>query len=113
MSKTHSSPRAVAVAAAFVFATFIVLALTSIAQIISLHGWCEDDAIKEIRAGTGFASELQLDSTPAVLCRSGSVAFELPISPSVATIVFAVIGAALSVFVLVRAARDVRESRAA
>jgi hypothetical protein len=113
MSKTHSSPRAVAIAAAVVFATFIGLALTGIAQIISLRGWCENDAIKQIRAGTDLTSELQLDSTPTVLCRSGSAALELPIGPSVATIVFAVIGAAISVFVLVRAARDARESRAA
>ncbi|MEU3649007.1 hypothetical protein AB0E59_36925 [Lentzea sp. NPDC034063] len=101
------------VATAFVFATFVALAFTGIAQIISLRGWCEDDAVKQIRAGTGFTSELQLDSTPAVLCRSGSAALELPISPSVATVVFAAIGAAISMFVLVRAARDVRASRAA
>ena len=112
MPKTRSSSRAVAIAAAFVFATFVVLALTSVAQVISLREWCEDEAIKQIRAGTDFTSELRLDSTPAVLCRSGSAALELPISPSVATIVLAVIGAAISVFVLVRAVRDVREARA-
>jgi hypothetical protein len=43
-----------------------------------------------------------------VLCRNGSTTLELPIGPSVATIVFALIGMAISVFVIIRTARDAR-----
>lgn len=108
MSKTRSSSRTVAIAAAFVFATFFGLALAGLAQIISLHGWCEGDAARQMRAGTDFTAELQLDGTPAVLCHNGSSTLELPISPAVATIVFAVVGMAISMFVVIRTARDAR-----
>ncbi|MFJ8967059.1 hypothetical protein ACIRG5_47510 [Lentzea sp. NPDC102401] len=108
MSKNRSSRRAVAIAATFVFATFFGLALAGVAQIFSLHEWCESDAVKQMRAGADSTVELQLDSTPAVLCHNGSATLELPISPAVATIVFAVVGMAISMFVVVRTARDAR-----
>jgi hypothetical protein len=108
MSNNRSSGRAAPIAAAFVFATFFGLALAGLAQIISLHGWCESDAARQMRAGADSTVELQLDSTPAVLCRNGSATLELPISPAVATIVFAVVGMAISTFVIVRTARDAR-----
>lgn len=108
MSKNRSSSRVVAIAAAFALATFFGLALTGLAQIISLHGWCEGDAARQMRASTDSTVELQLDSTPAVLCHNGSTTLGLPISPAVATIVFAVVGMAISMFVVIRTARDAR-----
>ncbi|SDG87553.1 hypothetical protein SAMN05216553_112222 [Lentzea fradiae] len=112
MSKSRSSPRAVAIAAAFVLATFVALAFTGVAQIISIREWCKGGAIEQIHPGSAFTTEPQLDSTPAVMCRSGSMTLELPVGPSVATIVIAALGAAISVFVVVHAARNARESQA-
>lgn len=91
---TRSSSRATVIASAFVFAAFVAVALTSVAQIISLRESCE------------HRGEVQLDSTPAVLCHQESAVLELPISPSVVIVLTAALGAVLSVFVVIRSARQ-------
>ena len=55
--------------------------------------------------------ELRLDATPAVVGRSGEVTVELPVTPAVASLVFAVIGMVISLVTVAITARRVRAAQ--
>lgn len=104
MSRFLTTDRAVAIGCALVLATFVGLAALGFAQIVSIYEWCANDAAKQLGSGSTVA-ELRLDSSPAVVCRSGTAVLEIPIGPTVAALVFAVIGMAISAFTVISTAR--------
>ena len=110
MSRFLITDRAVAIGCAFVLATFFGLAALGFAQIVSIYEWCAHDAAKQLGSGATVA-ELRLDSSPALVCRSGTAILEMPIGPTVAALVFAVIGMGISVFTVIGTARRARGVR--
>ncbi|MCE6993286.1 hypothetical protein LZG04_00455 [Saccharothrix sp. S26] len=102
--------RGLAVACALVFAILLGVAALGFAQIASTYQWCESDAARQLASAQAVA-ELRLDATPAVVCRSGEVTVELPITPAVASVLFAVVGMALSLVTVVITARRARAAQ--
>lgn len=110
MTRPLLNDRGLAVACALVFATFLGIAALGFAQIASTYQWCESDAAGQ-PTSTKVMAELRLDATPAVVCRSGEVTVELPVTPAVASVVFAVIGMVISLVTVVVTARRVRAAQ--
>ena len=110
MSRFLTTDRAVAIGCAFVLATFFGLAALGFAQIVSIYEWCAHDAAKQLGSGATVA-QLRLDSSPAVVCRSGAAILETPIGPTVAALVFAMNGMGISVFTVISTARRARGVR--
>ncbi|WP_143531875.1 hypothetical protein [Saccharothrix sp. ALI-22-I] len=102
--------RGLAVACALVFATLFGVAVLGLAQVTSTYQWCGQDVAGQL-ASTEVVAELRLGATPSVVCRSGAVTLEVPIAPVVASVVFAVIGMAISLVTVVITARRVRAAR--
>ncbi|MEU4770383.1 hypothetical protein AB0H12_45025 [Actinosynnema sp. NPDC023794] len=102
--------RGLAVSYALVFAILLGVAALGFAQIASTYQWCEGDAAGQL-ASNEAAAELSLDATPAVVCRSGEVTVELPIAPALASVLFAMVGMALSLVTVVITARRVRAAK--
>lgn len=104
MSRFPTPERRLAVGCALVFSTLLGLALLGFAQIVSTYEWCTRDAARQLDSN-GAVAELRLGSQPAVLCRSASRTLEMPVGPTVVTVVLAVLGMAISLFTVIGAVR--------
>jgi hypothetical protein len=102
--------RGLVVACALVFATLFGVVMLGVAQVVSTYQWCGHKLAGQVGA-TEAAAELRLDGAPAVVCRSGAVTLAVPIAPVAASVVFAVIGMAISLVTVVIVARRVRAAR--
>lgn len=101
MPSSLTKNRILGIALALVVATLFVLPLAITAQIISIYGWCEHDAGRQLGAPTSRSATLQLDSTPAIICTNTPQPIEIPIAPAVAAVGVAGLGAIVSLFTLV------------
>ena len=102
-----ATERSLALACILVFSIQLALALLGCAQIISVHEWCSHDAARQFGwTDTGHA-QLRLGTRPAVVCQSNSGSAEIPIAPSVITILVATLGLVVSLFTVTRAVRRI------
>lgn len=79
---------------------FVALALTGVAQVVSIHDWCA-------RLPDADDPRIVLGARPVVTCGAG----ELSITPTVAVVGFASIGAIAAGAGVVGVARRLREQR--
>ena len=107
MPRLLRSTRALSIAAAFVFATLIAIALATTAQIVSIQQWCEHDAGRDLHLTTPEA-DLRIGAMPVIVCRSGSTTTEIPVAPGLVSIATALIGAAVGLLVVIRITEPLR-----
>jgi hypothetical protein len=93
---------------ALVFAMFFALSLSGVAQIISIYGWCEYDAERQLGGPTTRNATLQLDSTPAIVCTNTPEPIEIPIAPLLLIVGFAGVGAVVSLYPTISLRRRLR-----